>query len=46
VAGHTTEEQQRSAPASAFKNGILAFSVSLSLGQFLKAQDFNHQNML
>jgi hypothetical protein len=30
VAGHTTEEQQRNAPASAFKNGILAVSVSLS----------------
>ena len=31
VAGHTTEEQQRTAPVSASRNGILAVSVSLSI---------------
>ena len=30
VASHTSEEQRRNAPGSAAKNGILAFSVSLS----------------
>ena len=29
VAGHTTEEQRRSAPSSAFINGILVVSASL-----------------
>ena len=31
VASHTSEEQRRNAPARAAKNGILAFSASLSL---------------
>ena len=30
VASHTSEEQRRNAPARAAKNGILAFSASLS----------------
>ena len=30
VASHTSEEQRRNAPGSAAKNGILAFSASLS----------------
>ena len=30
VASHTSEEQRRNAPASTAKNGILAFSASLS----------------
>ena len=31
VAGHTSEEQRRNAPASAVENGILAVSASLSV---------------
>ena len=31
VASHTSEEQRRNAPGSAAKNGILAFSSSLSV---------------
>ena len=31
VASHTSEKQRRNAPGSAAKNGILAFSASLSL---------------
>ena len=31
VASHTSEEPRRNAPARAAKNGILAFSASLSL---------------
>ena len=31
VASHTSEEQRRNTPGSAAKNGILAFSASLSL---------------
>ena len=34
VASHTSEEQRRNAPGSAAKNGILAFSASLSDGNF------------
>ena len=30
VASHTSEEQRRNAPGGAAKNGILAFSASLS----------------
>ena len=33
VASHTSEEQRRNAPGSAAKNGILAFSASLSSSQ-------------
>ena len=33
VASHTSEEQRRNAPGSAAKNGILAFSASLSSHQ-------------
>ncbi len=32
VASHTSEEQRRNAPSRAVKNGILAFSASLSVG--------------
>ena len=31
VASHTSEEQRRNAPGSAAKNGILAFSASLTM---------------
>ena len=31
VASHTSEEQRRNAPGSAAKNGILAFSASLTI---------------
>ncbi len=38
VASHTSEEQRRNAPGSAAKNGILAFSASLSAQAPLLAQ--------
>ena len=38
VASHTSEEQRRNALARAAKNGILAFSASLSTQQEVKSQ--------
>ena len=37
VASHTSEEQRRNAPVSAAKNGILAFSASLTVMPASKA---------